>query len=122
MGAYASNEGLLLTGVGEVALAEFVLLNLEATLDELLGLLAADGHVNSNLLVTLDREGTDSETSLGLDGLLVGEILENLGSLGELITGFTGAQIEDEFLNLDFAHSVVEFLRLLLILGLHSSF
>ena len=32
-----------LTVIGEVSLAEFEFLNLEATLDELLGLVAADG-------------------------------------------------------------------------------
>ena len=47
--------------LGEVALAEFVFLDLEATLDDLLGLGATDGDVDSDLLVTADTEGTDGE-------------------------------------------------------------
>lgn len=38
------------TGLGEVALAELVLLDLEATLKNLLGLGAADSDVNTDLL------------------------------------------------------------------------
>lgn len=75
-------------GLGEVASAELVLLDLEATLKNLLGLRkdvsisepnflfstiaiegcfylgASDGDVNSNLLVTSDTEGSDSVTGL----------------------------------------------------------
>lgn len=52
------------TGLGEVALAELVLLDLEATLEDLLGLGATDGDVNGDLLVTADTEGTDSVAGL----------------------------------------------------------
>jgi len=51
-------------GLGEVALAELVLLDLEATLENLLGLGATDGDVDSNLFVTADTEGTDGVTGL----------------------------------------------------------
>lgn len=52
------------TGLGEVALAELVLLDLEATLEDLLGLGATDGDVNGDLLVTTDTEGTDGVAGL----------------------------------------------------------
>jgi hypothetical protein len=52
------------TGLGEVALAELVLLDLETTLEDLLGLWTTDGDVNGDLLVTADTEGTDGVSSL----------------------------------------------------------
>jgi len=48
----------------EVALAELVLLDLEATLENLLGLGATDSDVDGDLLVTTDTKGTDSVASL----------------------------------------------------------
>ena len=51
-------------GLGEVALAELVLLDLEATLEDLLGLGTTDGDVDGDLLVTADTEGTDGVTGL----------------------------------------------------------
>lgn len=50
--------------LAEVALAEFVLLDLEATLENLLGLRATDGNVDGDLFVTSDTEGSDSVASL----------------------------------------------------------
>ena len=52
------------TGLGEVALAELVLLDLEATLEDLLSLGATDGDVDGDLLVTTDTEGTDGVAGL----------------------------------------------------------
>lgn len=51
-------------GLGEVPLAELVLLDLEATLKDLLGLGATDGDVDGDLFVTTDTEGTDSVAGL----------------------------------------------------------
>lgn len=48
----------------EVALAELVFLDLEATLEDLNGLLAADGDVDSDLFVATDAEGTDGVAGL----------------------------------------------------------
>jgi len=70
--------------------------------------------VHGDLLVPLDAETSNGVPGLRLDGLLVGEILEHLGSLGQLITGLTSAQVKNELLNSDFSHFIVE-LRLLLI-------
>lgn len=50
--------------LGEVALAELVLLDLETTLKNFLCLGAADGDVDSDLLVTTDTECADSVAGL----------------------------------------------------------
>ena len=50
--------------LAEVALAKLVLLDLEATLEDLLGLGATDGDVDGDLLVTADTEGTDGVAGL----------------------------------------------------------
>ena len=52
------------TSPGEVALAKLVLLDLEATLENLLCLWATDGNVDGNLFVTTDTEGTDGVAGL----------------------------------------------------------
>ena len=103
-----------LTIIGEVSLAEFEFLDLEATLDEFFSLVAADSDMNGDLLVSLYAESSDCVAGAGLDGLLVGEILEHLGGLGQLIAGLTSAKVEDELLNSDFPHLVCELLFLLL--------
>ena len=51
-------------GLGEVALAELVLLDLEATLEDLLSLGTTDGNVDGDLFVTTDTEGTDGVAGL----------------------------------------------------------
>lgn len=52
------------TSLAEVALAELVLLDLKATLENLLGLGATDGNVDSDLFVTADTEGSDGVAGL----------------------------------------------------------
>lgn len=51
-------------GLGEVALAQLVLLDLQATLKNLLGLGTTDSDVDGNLFVTTDTEGTDGVAGL----------------------------------------------------------
>lgn len=51
-------------GLGEVALPQLVLLDLEATLQNLLSLGTTDGNVDGDLFVTTDTEGTDGVTGL----------------------------------------------------------
>ena len=100
--------------VGEVLLSEFVLLDLEGVLEEGLGLLASDGNMHCNLLISLDREASDRVFGLRFDWLLVGEILEHLSSFGELITALTGTEVENKFLDLNLSHLVVVLFLLLL--------
>lgn len=51
-------------GLAEVALAQLVLLDLEATLENLLGLGATDGDVDGDLFVTADTKSTDGVAGL----------------------------------------------------------
>merc|ERR1719263_1383139 len=64
--------------VGEIFSLELMLLNLEGGVQQLLGLVSSDGHVHSDLLVSLDRESSNGVSGLGLNGLLAGKILEHL--------------------------------------------
>ena len=50
--------------LAEVALAKLVLLDLEATLENFLGLGATDGYMDGDLFVTADTEGTDGVAGL----------------------------------------------------------
>ncbi|KAG7059238.1 60S ribosomal protein L11 [Colletotrichum scovillei] len=106
-------------GLGEVALAELVLLDLEATLENLLSLSsssqltilpaqfrispklsylgATDGDVDSNLFVTADTE----------DGGLTGQLLQNLGGTGQSVTRLADGDVEDELLDVKLAHGVL---------------
>lgn len=51
-------------GLGEIALLQLILLDLEATLQDLLGLGSTDGDVDGDLFVTTDTEGTDGVAGL----------------------------------------------------------
>ena len=79
--------------LGEVLAAEFVFLDLQATLKDFLSLGTTDGDVNGDLFVTTDTEGSDGVTSLGGNGGLTGELFENLGCSGETITRFTDGDV-----------------------------
>lgn len=87
--------------VGEVAATELVLLDLETTLDDLLGLGAADGDVAGDLLVTADTESTERVTGLAGDGRLTGELLEHLGGTSQPVTGLTDRDVDDELVDLE---------------------
>ena len=80
-------------GLREVLATEFVLLDLEATLKDLLSLGATNGDMDRDLLVTTDTEGTDGVTGLGGNGGLTRELLENLGGTGETITGLSDGDV-----------------------------
>ncbi len=54
--------------LAEVALAQLVFLDLEATLQDFLGLGATDGDVDGDLFVTSDTKGSDGVASLACDG------------------------------------------------------
>ena len=95
------------SGVGEVLLEELVLLDLEATLNDLHSLLSADSDVNGDLLVTADAEGPEGVPGLGVHGLLAGKLLEHTGGAGEAIARLADAAIKDELVNLDVFHGVL---------------
>lgn len=94
------------TGGREVLGEEFVLLNLQATLEDLHSLGATDGAVDGNLFIAADGERTDGVTSLGEDGSLAGQVFQDLGSTGKTISGFTDGDVQAELGDLDVSHGV----------------
>ena len=128
-------------GVAEVPPEQLVLLDLEAALKQLHGLLAPDSDVAGDLLVAPDAErphrvprcktdqqirqkgrtpsakGKETEPeelstlTLGEDRGLAAELLEHLGGAGEAVTALPDGDVEDELLHLDLPHRV----RLLLL-------
>lgn len=68
------------SSIREVLLLEFSVLDLETSLQNLICLLAADGHVHGDLFVPLDAETSDGESSSGGHGLLASEIFQDLAS------------------------------------------
>jgi hypothetical protein len=62
--------------------------------------------VNGDLFVTTDTEGTDSVTSLGVDGSLTSELFKHLGGTSESVTRFTNANVENQLLEAERTHGV----------------
>lgn len=77
------------TSLAEVALAELVLLDLETTLEDLLGLGATDGDMDGNLFVTADTEGSHGIAGLAVHRRLTAQLFEHLCSTGQSVTRFT---------------------------------
>merc|ERR1711937_619105 len=110
-----------LTVIREVLLLELMLFNLKSVVKECLCLLSSHGNVHCNLLVSFNRESSNGVLGLRLDWLLKGQILEHLGSLGELISTLTSTEIENQLLNLNLSHLVVVLFLLLLTFHIFSS-
>jgi hypothetical protein len=89
-------------------------LDLKGVVEESFSLLSSDGHMHGDLLISLDGETSDSVSGLGFNWLLTSKILQDLCGLGELISRLTGTEIENEFLDFDLSHFVVELFLLLL--------
>lgn len=92
--------------LGEAALWKFVGLDTEGTLDDIDGLVATDGNLGRDVLTTTDTEATDSQTGLAVGWLLIGELGEDLGDLGELIAFTADAALDDELFDTDLTHWV----------------
>mmetsp|Transcript_34448 Transcript_34448/g.98424 ORF Transcript_34448/g.98424 Transcript_34448/m.98424 type:complete len:202 (-) Transcript_34448:27-632(-) len=95
----------------EVLLPQLVLLDLEALLEDLLGLVPAHGHVARDLLVAPDAEGPDREPRLGEDRLLLCELLQDLGCPSEPVATLADADVQHELLHPDLAHRVLGLVR-----------
>ena len=81
------------SGLREVPLSEFVLLDLEATLENFLSLGAADGDVDSDLFVTTDTERSDGVSGFRCNGCLAGELFQHLRGPGQPVTRFTDGDV-----------------------------
>jgi hypothetical protein len=114
--------------LAEVALAEFIFLDLEATLENFLGLGATDGNVDGNsveavnllcsllvvllyaiLLVPPDTKSTDSVAGFAVDGSLTAQLLEHLSRTGEAITRLADGNVKNKLLDAKLAHGVGSF-------------
>ena len=65
------------SAVREIDFLEFSVLDLEASLQDLVGLLASDGHMHGHLFVSFNTETSDCVFCSGRDWLLPGEILQH---------------------------------------------
>jgi len=81
------------SGFREVPLSKFVLLDLEATLEDLLSLRATDGNVDGDFFVTTDTERSDGVSGFRRDGCLTGELFKHLGSPGQSVSRFTDGDV-----------------------------
>jgi len=90
----------------EVSLPKFVLLDLEPTLQDFFGFGSPNSHMAGDLFIPADSKVTNSVTSLGSDGGLTGKLLQDLGSSGESITGFTNRNVDNQLFDPELAHRV----------------
>ncbi len=93
-------------GVTKVASLQLVLLDLEAFLEDVLGLLASDGHVTGDFVISADSERSDGVSGFRGQWGLAGQVLKDFARLGDLVSGFSHGDIEDKFLDLYVAHRV----------------
>ena len=95
--------------LAEVALAKFVFLDLQTTLEDFLCLRATDGDMYSDLLITTDTEGTDGEAGFAVDGCLTAQLLQHFRCSCQSVTRFADGDVEDKLLDAKFAHRVCRF-------------
>jgi len=94
------------TSLAEVSLLQLVLLDLQSTLQDLLGLGSSDGDVTGDLFVSSNREGSDGVSGLGGDGRLTGELLQHLGGSGEPVSRLSDSDVDDQLLDVKVLHGV----------------
>ena len=94
-------------GGGEAAGADFVIVNLKSLVEDFKSLLTADSDVGSDLIVTADSELWNGTMRSGKLGLLAGELLDNAGSTGNLITDSAWVDVDANLGNANFAKFVL---------------
>merc|ERR1719171_182621 len=97
--------------LAEVLLLELVLEHLEAALEDLLSLLAAHGHVASDLLVPAHVPLANSQPGLRVNRLLIRQLLKNACRTRQPVARLTDRDVENELLDADLAHRVLLRLR-----------
>lgn len=133
-----ANTEAEVAGLAEVALAQLVLLDLQATLENLLSLGATDGDVDGDLFVAADTEGSDGVAGLAyamqksqvsdfgfrnrdifenegqrtVDRSLTAQLLQHLGGTGQSVTRLADGDVQDELLDAELPHGVLGLLRL----------
>jgi len=92
--------------LGEVALAEFIFLDLQSTLQDFLSLWSSDGNVDSDLLVTTDTKCSDGVSGLAVDWSLTRQLFQHLCGSGQSVTRLSDGDIENELLDAKLLHWV----------------
>ena len=92
---------------GEAAGADFVIVNLKSLVEDIESLLATDGNVGGNLVVTADTELWNGTVGPGKLGFLASKLLDNAASTGDLITNLTWVDVDANLGNTDLAELVV---------------
>ena len=95
------NTEAKVTRVGEVALLQLVLLNLQTALKNFLGLGTTNSDVAGNLFVTTDTEATQRVAGLSRNRRLTRQLFQHLGGTSETVTRLTDRDVDDELVNLE---------------------
>jgi len=82
----------------EVAGAQFVFLDFEASLENFFSLGSTHRDVHCDLLVTADTECSNGVAGFGVDGRLAAELLKHFGCAGQSIAGFANRDVQNQFL------------------------
>ena len=108
----------------EVALSQFVFLDLQSTLQDFLGLWSTNCDVHSDLLVTTDTEGSDGVAGLAwklelesaeithgrmmrtVDGSLTAQLFQHLSSTGKSVTRLSDGDVKHNLLDAQLLHRV----------------
>lgn len=114
--------------LGEIAALQFVLLDLEAALENLLGLGTTDSDVHGDLFVTADTERTDGVAGLACTNpsasastsfcfaiarfrtvhrSLTAQLLQHLRGTSKTVTGLADGDVQHELLDAQLAHRVL---------------
>ena len=97
--------------LGETPLPQLVLLDLEASLEDLLSFGTTHCAPTRDLLVTSDTKGSDSEASFGEAGFLAGQLFQDFSSACQSITGLSYTDVQAQLCDTDIFHGVLLFGR-----------
>merc|ERR1719188_2035978 len=93
--------------LGVVLSSQLVLLDLQSSLKDLLGLGTSDSAMNCNLLVSSNPKAPDGVTGLGEDWCLSRERLQHLASSGQSVSRFSNTDVETQLPDLQVPHHVL---------------
>ena len=92
--------------VCEVVLAQLVLADPQALLEDFAGPGAAHGDVAGDFFVAPDAKGADGQAGAGEDGRLAAQLLEHAARTDEAVAGLAHAAVEAQLPNNNFPHRI----------------
>mmetsp|Transcript_7096 Transcript_7096/g.12153 ORF Transcript_7096/g.12153 Transcript_7096/m.12153 type:complete len:214 (-) Transcript_7096:33-674(-) len=102
------NAKAKVAGLREVLAQQLVLLHLEASLQQLHGLLAAHCHAARDLLIAANGEGAHGVAGLSIHGHLARQLLQHLGCLLETVTRLAHTDVQHKLGHADVPHGVAQ--------------